>query len=173
VNRPPVRLITDNLAERNFLQALYLDEIGSGRIALNYGLGAESAITMAESSLLSRPAYPVALVLNSETVDPEQIKARRFRIEKKLMVAASAESSWVVSLAIPKLNAWLIADPFIQEAFARRPDTRESYHSQAVAILDLVRRHPVDRQKVKDCFPDFTQLDDFLIEHTVAPASSA
>ena len=156
-----VRLFVENLPEKNFLSAIYRREIDAQLMELEAGRGAESTIALAESSLQDQPELPIALVLNSDTKQAAEIKRRKNRIFQKFFVIEPDQSRWCVAFAIPKLNAWVLADPFIK---ARLPAWRKGasqYDAQAVAILDLTKSYTIDRSCLTK-FPDFKELDRFL-----------
>jgi hypothetical protein len=138
-----VWIYTSNLAERYFLEAILSSYLEAKSVGIKDCMVESSAISTANSALLMYPGHPVALVLNAESRDEEQIEEDRATIGR--IFSDARRGTWQVSYAIPSLAAWAMADPRIRAAFEGREDTRpdpgydrSTYIAQAVRIGELV-----------------------------------
>ncbi len=172
MSRPRVWLLTENLPERRFLEAIFADRRAAGDVAVRDYLVRSAAIGMAKLSLLEQPELPLALVFNTQTEDPIEIEEQRGTLQR--ILAACALQGWHVALAAPRINAWALADPWIKQQFEDRPETdprrqdQGMYYNQAIRIGELVQRRPFDVEALKAVSPEFRSLNKFIDQHVSA-----
>jgi hypothetical protein len=65
-------MLTENLPEARVLEAIFRAERENGWLEVSYHLTASGALSSGELSLLEHPDVPVALVVNSITLDKEK-----------------------------------------------------------------------------------------------------
>src|SRR5688500_7078178 len=100
---PRVRLITENLPEQRFLEAIFLREVDDLKtVEVDSALTASAATGIAEYALMEHPERPVALVINTDTEDPEEIE-EEVRGPVHRILAQITPTGWHVALAIPKV----------------------------------------------------------------------
>jgi hypothetical protein len=159
---PPssIRVLTENLPEERALQAIFRDELERGSIEVQSLLTSSAALGVAEYSLLEHPDRPIALVLNAGDEDPMRREERRDTIHRILTNAST--SGWHVALAVPDVEAWFMADPFVRATFDADEAARSSRHERAVRIGPLARRRSIDRESICREFPEFQALAEFL-----------
>ncbi len=160
-----LRLITENLPEQRFLEAIFRPEIERGAVQVDSALTASAATGIAEYSLLSYPGRPVALVLNAGGRYPltdEDLEAT-IRILSK-----ASRSDWCFVPADPDVDAWVMADPRVRAGFESDETTRNNLHERAARIGDLARARPIDRAAIGRSHPSFRDLDNFIKQHTSA-----
>src|SRR5262249_51242378 len=110
---------------------------------------------------------PIALVLNTDTDDPERIEREQKTIERILYRAAPR--GWHVTLAIPKIDAWVKADPRIRQDFEANLATRDSRYNQSLQIEELVKEAPLDREAIRRAHPEFRALEEFIERSSPIP----
>jgi len=157
--------------ERRFaeraLKAIFRAEDAKGEIEWVAAGSMSSAFGTIESSLLSDPGRPVAMVYNAKGQGQEEVESDRAAIHRMLH-HASYRQIWHVSVAIPDVIAWIMADPAIRPAFDQMvpvPSTREE---RAEKIGEVAARRPIDREAIARAFPDFRSLVEFIGTHARA-----
>jgi hypothetical protein len=164
-------MITENLTERRFLDAIFRAEIERGAVEIASTLTSTGALSVAEYSLLEHPEIPVALVLNADTDDLERVDARQRTIER--ILTRAAPTGWHVTLAVPKIDAWVKADPRVREDFESNEATRDNRFNQGVRIGELAKVAPIDREAIARAHPEFRALEEFVERHAPIPQPSA
>lgn len=161
----PVRLITQDLPEQRFLEAIFRPEVELGTVQVDSGLTVSAAIGIAEYSLLSYPGRPVALVLNTGGRYP----LTNEDLEATIRILSDASPSpWCFVPADPDIDAWVMADSRVRACFISDETTRNSVSERAARIGDLARDEPLDRAAIGQSHPSFRDLDSFIRQHASA-----
>ncbi|MDR3639093.1 MAG: hypothetical protein P4L84_35135 [Isosphaeraceae bacterium] len=161
---PQVQLLAENLPEHRFLEAIFLEERRAGLVTVSSYLLPSTALAAAELYLLQDRQRPIALVLNSGTKVPEQIERKRASLQRVL--SRITPEHWLVVLAIPDVDSWIMADPQVQERMAADLAFRESRDERSARIAELARTHPLDRNAIGQAHPEFRDLVGFIEQHT-------
>lgn len=158
-----LRLLIENLAEQRIIEGIFRDEVERGLIQVQRCWESSSAISVAQSSLLQRPDEPVALVLNTHIVDPVEIE-EEWRGPVLRLLSETATQDWHAAFAIPRLDAWAVADPRIKRAFGEDESKLgpRTYYDRAVRFADLTKREPFDRGALYRSNAEFRGLADFI-----------
>jgi hypothetical protein len=151
-----------------FLRAIFPDQITSGLIHLSTPY-ASGALTWAQGSLLMHPERPVALVLCSETEDRRAIITMKDAAQRVL--ASGKPTGWHVAMAVPRLDAWVMVDPRIREAFEADELTRDpqNYYGRSLKIGELTKDKPFDVALLRQESAEFQGLEEFLERQLRAP----
>lgn len=166
-----VRLLAENLPEHRLLEAIFLDERQRGLVEVSSFLTPDAALGAAELFLLQHPERPVALVLNTGTDHSERIAAQR-KVTRRVLSRITPDG-WHLALAIPDVDAWVMADSRLRQAFESDETTRRSRYERAVRIGDLARDLPVDHEAIGRAHPEFAALAEFINRHATVPQPMA
>ena len=161
-----IRMLVENQAEQLFIEGIFREEIESQEIRVETGWEAGTVIGIAQSSLLEQPQQVIAVVLNTNTVDPIEIE-EEFRGPAKRILARANPVGWHIALAIPTLETWAIADPRIKEAFEEDELNvgPRTLHDTAVRFAEFTRHEPFNRDALYQANPEFRALSDFINRH--------
>ncbi len=163
------QLLAENLPEQRFLQAIFRQERKASLPEVSSYLLAESAIGAAQLYLLQDPDRPVALVLNE--ADRDRAADRRREIESFLGRLARPDN-FLLTFAIPDVDAWIRADPVVEIARRTNPLLSEDRHKFAANLARELGDHPIGRDAIAARFPEFRELRDFLETSILAMRSS-
>jgi hypothetical protein len=170
-----VHLISENLPEQSFLQAIFLEEWRRGLVGFGSYLTPDGALSGAELHLLRnlgrREKQPIALVLNAGSRPLEVIARKRAAIGRDL--SKISRGNWHVTLAIPKVDAWVLADPAVRAGFEADEATRDNRYEQSRRIREIAERRPIDRQLIAASHPEFVELAEYIREKTAVPQPTA
>ena len=155
-----VRLIVESFADENFLSAIFYREIEAGTVGIQVAHGSGSGIAIVDRALREHPDRPIALILNTETRDRDEIAARRGTVNRILALVRNDRLH--IAWAVPKLNAWVMTDPRIKADFLSRPSTKKNDQAQALRIKELVPDHPFDPTNLRKKFEEYRDLESFL-----------
>jgi len=103
-----VYVLVEGPSDAAFLRRILPKEVLSGAEIVN--AGGSSGIPSLARSLLVRRQCPVAVVMDSDSVDPDVIEERQQGTED-LIRAADASIPVKVVVAIPEIEAWFLATP--------------------------------------------------------------
>lgn len=181
----PVPLLAENLPQQLYLEAIFRSLTDLGKLEIRSGLGRDSALAMAESFMLVHPDRRVAIVLETNSRDPEAIREYDRAARRRLSLTDASGESWHLALAVPRLDAWALTDDHVRRQFAknrqRDPDSVKSKKSRdaiesgdyldlAARIQSLVSSKPFDLENLKRKSRQCSELCEF-IEHSFEPAS--
>jgi hypothetical protein len=76
-------------------------------------------------------------------------------------------------VAVPRVDAWVLADPRIAQAFLEDEATRTRWSAQAERIGELARQAPLDREAIGRACPGFAALAEFIKRHAPVPQPTA
>jgi len=155
-----ILVLTDNVFEQRFLEAILRHQPYREALEFESGLGGTSILTRGSSRLLRDPARPIAMVLNSETEQPGELAEIRESIDGYMSFCS--KEYWTAVLAIPRLDAWALADERIRGIFEGRDDLRTDRYNQSVAMSELTDREAFDVEALRRSSEDFRRLDAFL-----------
>jgi hypothetical protein len=159
---PSIRIFTEKLPEQRFLQAIFFEEEALGLVEISPELAASGAVSAATSSLLDHPERPAVVVINADTEDPREVKALRGSAWRLLAQVTDGDENWHVAVAVPRVDAWVLADPRIAQAFQAEEATRTRRWAQAERIGELARQAPLDREAIGRAHPGFAALAAFI-----------
>jgi hypothetical protein len=163
--RPQVYV--ENRSNKHFAQALlqpYVVEVIATTTT-------SSAISKAMGSLLDHPERPVAVLLDAPSESSREIAEERATIKR--LLARAAPEGWYVAIAVPRLDAWAMTDPRIEQDFESYLDGKASYHDRALRIGELIKRHPFDPSELYRTNADFKGLVEFLQRHSPVPTAGS
>lgn len=103
-----VYLLVEGPNDEAFLRRVLPDESQSGVEWIN--AGGSSGIPSLARTLLVRRKCPLAVVMDSDSVEPDMIEERR-ESTAELISAADASVPVKVVMAIPEIEGWLLAAP--------------------------------------------------------------
>jgi hypothetical protein len=159
-----VKVLTDNVTEQRILEAILRHRPYWDSLKMDSGLGGTSILSIGSSSLLRNPEQPVAMVLNADTEKPAEIKKLHNGI--KGYMSFSAPEYWHLALAIPKVDAWALADGRFRRAFEETPHSEYDRYNRAIAMKELTEHEPFDVEALRRSNAEFRRLDDFLVAST-------
>jgi hypothetical protein len=168
---PSVRILAENLPEQRFLEAIFQEEMVRNLVEISSWLTSSAVIGIAQRTLLEQPGRPVALVLNSNDSDPQEIEDRSRTVRR--ILSQITPDNWHVTLAIPKVDSWIRADPRIAQAFQADETMRNDRYNQAVQIGYLVQQAPLDRLAIGRVHPEFAALAEFIQRHLPVPQTAS
>jgi hypothetical protein len=149
--------------DARFLEVIFRKQIKSGVIDLSSHYGTSGAVVDADSSLLIHPERPVALVLCTNTENRTEILKLRGTVHRILV--QSSPVGWHAALAIPRLDAWVMVDPWIKAAFEADERTREGencYYERSLRIGELTKDRPFDLSLLRRESTEFADLEEFI-----------
>lgn len=166
-----VRLFVENRSEELIAQSVFADYVRDGRLTVKMCWTASSAISLAESWLLTTPAAAVALALNC-SADP-----REFRTPiENILSRAAARDRWQVAVAVPDMSAWLLSDPKFAESVRNSlaPSQSPSKADIAVFFKDWVKQpgNQFDREEVGRNDSEFAALNGFIERQILSAAGT-
>jgi hypothetical protein len=159
---PNVRILTEKLADQRFLGAIFLGEESLGLIEIIPCLTSSAAVSGAMTMLSNDPERPIAVVINADTEEPREVKTIRGSAWRLLAQVTDGDENWHVALAVPRVDAWVLADPRIAQAFQAEEATRTRRSAQAERIGELARQAPLDREAIGRAHPGFAALAAFI-----------
>jgi hypothetical protein len=162
-----VQVWTDNLPEQRFLEAILRDRRDRGEIRIDSGLGGTSILSIGSSALLRHPDRPIALVLNTDDEDPDELHGYINRYMPFL-------PTWHAALATPKVDDWAMADDRVKQIFETKPHLKRDRYNRAVEIGKLVEDEPFDVESLRRISEEFRGLEDFLDRYAaISPSPKA
>jgi hypothetical protein len=160
----PVRIFVENRGEVLMLEGIFRDLKQRGEIEVEMGWTASSVISLAEFSLLRRPAQKVAIVLNCSD-DPDELRGPAERILSRV----ASREFWHVSLAIPDMFHWVTAD----RGFAPVGGALTSKYDVAVTFNDWAKNGRFDLEAADSRDAEFLGLHRFVMSHNSTTAGVA
>src|SRR5262245_19167407 len=106
----PPRLLVESSADRRIAECLFHQEVKDRLLAVEARLTASGAISAASLFLLQGPEQPVALLLNTETMDPVQIE-EEWRGPTTRILARIALKGWHLAPRRPPTGRLGLARP--------------------------------------------------------------
>jgi hypothetical protein len=168
-----IHLFTEKLADRRFMEAIFLEEEARGLVEIEAELTSSGAVTAAMTVLSDHPERLIAVAINADTNDPREVKAIRGSAWRLLAQLTDGDENWHVAVAVPRIDAWILADPRIAQAFQADEATRKSRYAQAEQIGELARQAPLDRAAIGRACPEFAALAEFIKRHAPVPEPTA
>jgi hypothetical protein len=102
-------IVAEGSTDTAWLKWALAPETKRYRISFLEGGGKSAAMSLARSILAVR-RDPVILVLDADTADPKEVRELE-QVVREAIGLVAPESIWRVFLAVPVLEAWLLADP--------------------------------------------------------------
>jgi hypothetical protein len=181
---PYVPLLAENLPQQRYLEAIFQDLTNAGRIKIDSRLGRDSTLAGAEAILLRYPGRHVAIVLETNSDDRDEIMEFDRANRRRLSRTDPSGDFWYVALAIPRLDAWALIDEHVRQEFSKirqdpaiatDPKEREkieraNYLELAARIHSFVQGHPFDLETLKQKSRQCRELCEF-IDKSLQPAA--
>lgn len=166
MSAPPVLLLVERDPDQRIAEALFQRQIRDGLVTLESGFTVSGAIGRAEFFLLLRTSLSqtVALLLNDWTRGDE-VKLQDERASIGRILGRVTHQGWRYAIAVPRLDAWALTDPFIKADFDSNPIPVTDYARCAQRIQELTRTHAFDGSALRATCPDFRNLEEFLERH--------
>lgn len=165
----PVRLFVVYGGEVSIMERLFADYVQNGSLAIERSGSSSSAISLAESWLLTTSNVSVALALSCPG-DTEEYR----RPIRSIFSRDAEEERWHIALAGPDITKWLLYDP----NFAQAVQDAQVTHKFTEVVNYFVQWHSepgnqFSREEVSKQDPEFAALSKFIEEHTLAAAASS
>ena len=164
-----VRLFVEKSSDELMIEGMFADHVQNGCLTVKMCWTTSSAISLAESWLLTSETTPVALVFDCAA------EPREFRVPiENILSRAGGRERWHVALAIPRVTDWLLLDPKFAEAVEQSKVPLSTNPDMAVFFKDWVKQsgHQFDRDEVSKRNREFAALNHFL-EAKVLSATGA
>jgi hypothetical protein len=166
-----IRLLLETATDQRFLEGLLGEQLKSEVIRVEQWNYLSTMIGVAQLSLLERPEWSIALVINTNSEDPIEIDEEYRGPVSRILAGTATRDYWYAAFAIPRLDAWAMVDPRIRQAFEQdeRGHGPRSYHERSLRFAELVREEPFDSEALYRENAEFRGLVDFINRH--APAA--
>ena len=160
-----VPVVTVSLPQQRYLEAIFDEYVRAEKVKIESRLFRDSALAAAESFLLRYPDRHIAIVLETHSTDPDEIKEFDASTRRRVSLADPSGDRWHLALAIPRLDAWALVDDHIRDAIQQAgiwqdPETaslqidrqkieNSNYLSLASKISSFVEAHPFNLEALK------------------------
>jgi hypothetical protein len=146
------------------LRAIFRTLIDDQKIRVEHYYTDDSALVAAETFMLLHPARYIAVILETWSEDPKDIRDVYFETgRRRLERSARSDDQWHLALAIPDLRAWAVIDDHVRQeyekirqdpAIASTPEEGEkvdqaNYRALASKIGEWTAEYPFDLEKLK------------------------
>ena len=179
---PPLPLLATGLSQQSYLEAIFQSFIKDGVLQVYSYHGQDAALAIAETFPYKRPDRHIAVVLETETDNPDRIRTIYEEARDRLFRTCPTGELWHVALAVPDLTEWALVDDRIRQEYERiRQDTATkvppeqhektklwNYVGLSARILSLVEAQPFDLDSLKQKSRQVRELCTF-IEKTLLP----
>ena len=164
-NQTVVRLFVAYYIEKLIIEGMFTDYVRDRSLTTEICGTTSSAISLAESWLLTSESAPVAVAFDC-AAEPWD---HRVPIEN-IFSRAGARKRWHVALAIPDMTTWLLLDSKFAEAADKAQVPANSELELAQFFADWAKQpgNQFDREEVSQHNPDFAALNRFIEEHIFA-----
>jgi len=170
MSKPLTRLFVENRGEVLIATALFDEFAADERLSIKMCWDPGSAISIAESSLLTNPSTAVAVLLNCGD------RPETFRLPfERILQRSGPRSQWHVALAIPDMTSWVLRDSVFaaavsQAAAAGRPVAKVDLAVFAKEWVASGNQFGLDGIRTADA--EFARLYEFVLNHTTTAASA-
>ena len=171
MSEPTIRMLTDGKINEGLIRALFRDELDRGEITLRSYYATSGAIGAAEFTLIEYPDVAVILVFNAGDEEDYKIEERQATIHRILY--RDAPDGWHVTLAVPDVDAWVMADPEVRAAFEADEATRANPRERSKRIGPMAEARAIDREAIAHAHPEFASLMEFLASRARIARASA
>lgn len=173
----PLPIHTTGLFQERYLKAVFRALIDDHRVRVDNYYSDDSALVAAETLMLRCPEQHVAVVIETWSEDPGQIREVYFESgRRRLERSARSEAQWQIALAVPDLRAWALADDHVRQEYekirqdpsaAATPEERAkidqaNYRAMALKIGEWTADHPFDLEKLKRASRQVRELCAFI-----------
>jgi len=179
---PPLPLLATGHSQHRYLEAIFQSFIKDGVLKVYTYVGQDSALAIAETFPYERPDRHIAIVLETESQDPDRIRTIYEEARSRLYRTSPTGELWHVALAVPDLREWALVDDRIRQEYEKfRQDTaaevppeqhekleRRIYIEFSAQILSLVETQPFDLDSLKQKSRQVRELCTF-IEKSLLP----
>jgi hypothetical protein len=179
---PPLPLLATGHSQHRYLEAIFQSFIKDGVLQVYTYVGQDSALAIAETFPYERPGRHIAIVLETESDDPDRIRKIYGEAHRRLSRTSPTGELWHVALAIPDLKEWALVDDRIRQEYEKirqdtatkvRPEQHEKserwiYIDFSARILSLVEAQPFDLDSLKQKSRQVRELCTF-IEKSLLP----
>ena len=183
-------LLVENFPQQRFAEAIFQDKIESKAIRVFKFFTLGTTLGAAESSLLSHPDRPVAVLLETQSQDVQIIRDLDETAKNRLIRVSPARERWHVALAIPRLDAWALTDDHIRQEYdkirqdpasatdekGREAIERNNYLNLAARMSSFVQDRPFDLENLKRKSRQCRELCEFIersFEPVTVPTTTA
>jgi hypothetical protein len=181
-----VPLLTVSLPQQRYLEAIFQPLIRAEKVKIDSRLYRDSTLAAAESFLLRYPDRHIAIVLETKSIELDDIMEFDASTRRRLSRTNPSGDRWHLALAIPRLDAWALVDDHIREEVEQAgiwqdPETatlqkdrqqieNANYLNLAERIGSFVQAHPFDLETLKHKSRQCRELCEF-IERSLMPAT--
>jgi hypothetical protein len=179
---PPLPLLATGLSQQSYLEAIFQSFIKDEVLQVYSYYGQDAALAIAETFPYERPGRHIAIVLQTESHDPDRIRTIYEEACRRLYRTCPTGELWHVALAIPDLREWALVDARIRQEYEKiRQDTATkvppeqhdktdlwNYVGLSAQILSLVEVQPFDLDSLKQKSRQVRELCTF-IEKSLLP----
>jgi hypothetical protein len=170
----PLALLAEGRLQERFLEAIFRPLIDDHKIK-TYSTP-DATLAIAEAFLIERPDRHIAVVLESQSDHPEDIRENYDGACRRLSRTSPSGEFWHVALAIPSLLEWVLIDDHIRQEYERirqdpatavnfedrRMIEKTNYFALASRIDQVVATHPFDLDKLKHISRQVRELCQFI-----------
>jgi hypothetical protein len=153
------RLCVEHRPEVFLAEVLFHRQLAAGLVTIEAGLTRSGAITLGMGYLFETN-YPVAVLVNARTEDPDKV-AETCGAMLRLLSRVSLDG-WVAALAVPAMDAWVLTDPRLKEALDAHPPIAPNYVARAHRLHELAQAQPFDPTHLRQQNEDFRRMEEFI-----------
>jgi hypothetical protein len=182
MENPPLPLLATGLSQQSYLEAIFQSFIKDEVLKVYSYYGQDAALAIAETFPYKRPDRHIAIVLETESHDPDRIRTIYEEACSRLYRTCPTGDLWHVALAIPDLKEWALVDDRIRQEYEKiRQDTATkvpqeqhekielwNYVGLSARILALGEAQPFDLDSLKQRSRQVRELCTF-IEKSLLP----
>jgi hypothetical protein len=169
-NLLPVRVLVENRGDELIVASIFADLVRESAVKVVMCWDASSAISLAESWLLSEPSsLPLALILNCAS-EPDEFR----RPVERILLRDAPSDRWCVALAIPDLTSWAERDSRFTAALAVEKKNRGILSKYDIFIFfkEWAAEHAFNRDELFAQEPEFRTLYEYVLRHTHSAATA-
>jgi hypothetical protein len=160
----PLLIATTGFSQEHCLRGIFRCLIDDRRIKTGKYFTLDSVTAATSSFLTTDPDLHVAIVIDSQSEDPQKIRELYEEGCRRVeLYAAWARERWHIAVAIPDLRAWAVIDDHVAREYeqvrqdpatASTPEERATiedanYRAMAAKIGEWTTHHPFDLEKLK------------------------